>query len=779
MRRRISAFFHGQRLINPLRLLSPKRLDIAAKTIFARAYMERNASKWPEKVYREHIRSINNFYEKEPRKNSYEDFRTAFIRVIEGIKTSDGWKHKEPAQIDDTFLTNGAHRVAASIVLKDHVNVIASCTPYRANWGFEYFRSPRNINWGGEKAVLDEDILDAMTIEYVSLKRKDIFVAIIFPAAKGRRDEAFKHLSNLGEIVNMKSFKHDEFNGVEVIKQLYCDKTNDDWNTGIQFHSTENKAKPCFSGEGDLQVYVIESNIDETTRIKEKQFLRALWNVDKHSIHITDTIEEANRVVRMFFNENSRRFLKIRRSQEFNSQKMYELFQAYTSLAPKDILTREKVAIEGSAVLDLLNIRDGRDIDYVSRSDRLRFETPNIERHEDDDAIFHSASIDDILTNPKYHFYYKGYKFVDIVELKKYKERRYVDGKYNQDIKDIKDIKDINAFLQKNPQYGFANREKRPEDPLVSVIIPAYNVEKFIIQCIESVVYQDYQNLEIIVIIDGSPDRSLEMVTRYAELDPRIRVVNLEKNRGLFGARMAGLNVMKGDFFITVDSDDMIDACVISTLVSEAKKSEVDIVMLDGYTRLYENSDTEILRVGDVYEKTNQTFLSKAAAGGWGWEVWGKLYRKEVFTKAQKNLQNIQQRVNLGEDVLFAVAFTNIAKSIHRITGEYGYFYRYNNTSITGSMSPESVRDKIVTIGKVVDFISQFLIKNDEKDILAKFRERQIEWIIREYGKAKQLAASNVPGDSENQQLGIKQAARKLAGAVRRRGQREVNRLIK
>lgn len=446
IKRKILAKLNKQELVNPTSFLIPKRIDIAAKTIFARSYVEGNSSSWPEEVYRESIRAFNNFYEDNPPRNSFEDFKKSFIHTIEGVMIDDGWKHKKPVERNKNFIMNGAHRVAASIVLEDEVNATTPKQPYEHVWDYNFFKSQRGDIFG-----IDGDVLDYTTIEYVSLKKKNVFIVVLFPAAEGYRDKAHKHLMSIGEIVNMKSFEYNEFVPREVIKQLYFDGKNDQWNIGLDFTGANHKASDCFDGKGDLQIYVLEASLDEATRIKEKDYLRSLWNKGKNSVHITDTIEEANRVVRMFFNENSRRFMKIEREQEFCDQNTYDMFEEYMRLAPKNIIQREKIAIEGSMVMDLLNIRKAKDLDYISMDSNINFRSDSIERHNSLENSYHSQSIDEILTNPKYYLYYKGFKFVDVLVIDKYKKVR---AKITNDSKDKTDLKSIREFLKKNPQYG-------------------------------------------------------------------------------------------------------------------------------------------------------------------------------------------------------------------------------------------------------------------------------------------------------------------------------------
>lgn len=566
--RHLFAKVNNQKLYPPLDFLSPKRIDIAAKTVFARAYIEGNKSSWPEKVYKEHIRAFNNFYEKDPLKTSYRDFKESFIQTINSVRDEDGWKSKAPILRDKNYLINGAHRVAASIVVDDLVNTRVPEEIYKGVYNYDFFRRSKQGNPG-----IDEKVLDYITIEYVSLKKSNVFAAIIFPTAEGYRKEAYEHLLGLGEIVNMKTFKCNEFVGKEVIKQLYFNSKNDEWNYGLDFDSAAYKASLCFDGTSDLEVYIIEANLDETTRVEEKRYLRSLWNKDKHSIHITDTIEEVNRVARMFFNENSRRFMKIQRTKEFESEKIYNLFNDYTQKLPKDIIERERYAIEGSAVLDLMNIRTGRDIDYITTNVNDSITGDDIEKHQESENKYHTTNIDDIITNPDFYFYYKGYKFIDILELYKYKQKRYSD--YN-DTKDLHDTKRIANFLRRNKQYGNKMTESlKPvtEEPLFSIIIPLYNKEKYIATCLRSVQDQTEDSWECIIVDDGSTDNSISIATIFAENDHRFKVVKQE-NSGPSVARNRGIHEASGKMIHFLDADDYYPAVTTLRTIADIYKKE-------------------------------------------------------------------------------------------------------------------------------------------------------------------------------------------------------------
>ena len=118
------------------------------------------------------------------------------------------------------------------------------------------------------------------------------------------------------------------------------------------------------------------------------------------------------------------------------------------------------------------------------------------------------------------------------------------------------------------------NTEKTP---LISVIIPVYNVEKYLEQCLVSVIFNSYQNLEIIIVNDGSPDNSAVIYDKYAELDKRIKII-VQENGGLSAARNTGIKAATGEYIHFIDSDDYVDLNFYEELVNDAVLYDADIV---------------------------------------------------------------------------------------------------------------------------------------------------------------------------------------------------------
>ena len=115
------------------------------------------------------------------------------------------------------------------------------------------------------------------------------------------------------------------------------------------------------------------------------------------------------------------------------------------------------------------------------------------------------------------------------------------------------------------------------EKPLISVVIPVYNVEKYLEQCLVSVIFNSYKNLEIIVVDDGSPDNSAIIYNKYAELDKRIKII-VQENAGVSAARNAGIKAANGQYVHFMDSDDYIDLNFYEELIGDALQYDADMV---------------------------------------------------------------------------------------------------------------------------------------------------------------------------------------------------------
>lgn len=167
---------------------------------------------------------------------------------------------------------------------------------------------------------------------------------------------------------------------------------------------------------------------------------------------------------------------------------------------------------------------------------------------------------------------------------------------------------------------------------MVSVIVPIYNVEKYLKNCIECLIQQSYEELEILLIDDGSTDTSGQIADQYAMKDPRIHVIH-QKNGGLSAARNKGLDVAKGEYICFVDSDDTVHHDFIKTLFGLCEEKHCEIAQC-GFLRTSEiRNEDKMIDCMDACIYTNIEMLDKiySALSVETIVAWNKLYHREVF----------------------------------------------------------------------------------------------------------------------------------------------------
>lgn len=212
-------------------------------------------------------------------------------------------------------------------------------------------------------------------------------------------------------------------------------------------------------------------------------------------------------------------------------------------------------------------------------------------------------------------------------------------------------------------------------DKLISVIVPIYKVEKYLGECIESLINQTYKNLEIILVDDGSPDNCGKICEEYKEKDERIVVIHKE-NGGLSDARNAGMKVMTGDYLVFVDSDDYMPSDGIETLVKLLEERNADMV-IGGVWRVSEQGEKlgkEVMQNCDITEMDTEEALKDFFVQGCS--SWGRIYKREIH----EGIEFPKGEIN--EDEAIVVQVTERCKKVVR-TSTPIYCYRLRGESIT------------------------------------------------------------------------------------------------
>ncbi|HEM2815488.1 TPA: glycosyltransferase [Streptococcus suis] len=251
---------------------------------------------------------------------------------------------------------------------------------------------------------------------------------------------------------------------------------------------------------------------------------------------------------------------------------------------------------------------------------------------------------------------------------------------------------------------------KKIKEELVSVIVPVYNVEKYLSQCLDSIIHQTYKNLEIILVNDGSTDGSGKICDDYAAKDGRIKVIHQE-NGGLSDARNKGLDLMTGQFVTFVDSDDYLENNCIHTLYTYACTCKTDI-SIGKFIEFEENTSQflfhnhlnngnkiEFLTGDQCLERHHKYFLSIFVT------AWAKLYRTSLF-----NDSNPCKKIRYPLGVLHEDQYTThklFFKSNKIVfVNDYLYVYRVRKNSITNTpLSDKRIMDNIRGLEeKIIDF---------------------------------------------------------------------------
>ena len=216
--------------------------------------------------------------------------------------------------------------------------------------------------------------------------------------------------------------------------------------------------------------------------------------------------------------------------------------------------------------------------------------------------------------------------------------------------------------------------------PLVSVIMPIYNAEKYIKGAFASLMSQTYKNIEIICVNDGSLDHSLGIIERMAATDPRIKVIS-QSNGGPAKARNAGLNVAKGKYVSFVDSDDFVDKEMYGKLVSIAEKEESDILVFGGYP--WPDKESAPQWIKDKLSPRVVTYEGEDAGKEAIFKersstpfLWIQFLKRDIIEYPTKI--RFREDIDLGEDQIFQFAYFPRAKKIV-YTNKKFYFYRWDN----------------------------------------------------------------------------------------------------
>lgn len=235
----------------------------------------------------------------------------------------------------------------------------------------------------------------------------------------------------------------------------------------------------------------------------------------------------------------------------------------------------------------------------------------------------------------------------------------------------------------------------------VSVIIPAYNIEKYIQKAIKSVIEQSLNEVEIIVVNDGSTDKTKEKIEELSKYDQRIKLINLS-NGGVSRARNVGINLAKGEYILFLDGDDWISKDCLEELYKKAKRDNLDLLVFN-YTKVSCNNMEEYkFNVKDEIisgrQALKETLVDKMTPS---------MCNKFISRKILSGDMRFEEDIAMGEDLLLSTKICSIADRVGKINKSY-YYYYMREDSVTNK-----VTEKIFSIKNSIDRIEEYLKKEE------------------------------------------------------------------
>ena len=259
-------------------------------------------------------------------------------------------------------------------------------------------------------------------------------------------------------------------------------------------------------------------------------------------------------------------------------------------------------------------------------------------------------------------------------------------------------------------------------NPKISIVVPVYNVEKYVIDCIDSVVNQSLKEIEIIIVNDESEDNSINLVKNHF-VDNRIKIVE-QKNKGLSEARNTGLKISRGEYILFVDSDDYIDTNMCKELYEN--NCGGDIIFSNYYANYGNRKDEfnfsdKLKKYFEINLKENIKYDGKLIYERSLAAVWDKLYRRTFLI--ENNLYFTPKI--LHEDLNFSLKAFFLAEGIYYRDHAYYYYWQNNSSGIINSMKKEK---EIASYEKIIEDLENFYIILKDQ-----FKKLRVILIISQY----------------------------------------------
>ncbi len=274
---------------------------------------------------------------------------------------------------------------------------------------------------------------------------------------------------------------------------------------------------------------------------------------------------------------------------------------------------------------------------------------------------------------------------------------------------------------------------------MISIIIPAYNAAKTLKRCVDSILTQTYNDIEVIIVDDGSKDGTLSIARNYEKVNDNVRVIEHGLNKGLFAARITGVKYALGQFIGFVDSDDYISVDYYRLLVNQSETTGADIVIGDFYLTYldkgklsYFNNDpirNQKLNICDAM--VMDTFMEQEGAF-YGWQlVWNKLYSVDLWKECLADFEAFAQEypdLNMTEDIAFSAGLWCHAKRVVNVSNAVYYYCQSKAQMTADAKRPLSLSVKKSNLEDVVAVFEFFKKCLEKSGIYEKYQQYYMTW---------------------------------------------------
>lgn len=434
--------------VDAKQFLRPERMDLICKLVYIDSKIKNRNLDYARELYTEHIRAFSNGTFKEPgnkNKNSIEKYFEVFDSLIESCQKLplSAQKSVVPVGADGNIL-DGSHRTAIAIYFNLPLPIIK--IPDRIdNYNYSFFK----------RRGMKEEYLDYIAYNYL-LWKDNVYIACIWPIADESNKKAIseKYICETADIFYKKEI-HFNYNGLHNL--MVHTYGNQEWagNALNAFSGIPNKVNECYKERKNTTIYILSgSDLESLVGLKTK--IRDLYKISNHSIHITDTKEEAVYLGRVALNKNSIDLMNY--GNPFAFSEFIKKLLIFKKEINKIGYSFDDFIIDSGSILSLYGLRDTNDIDYLTLIDEKLPKSDIYANHiEYNIDKYYTRSLDALIYNPNFYMYFLGVKFVSFdctVEMKRNRNEP----------KDIDDLKLMKKCVHSKNIINFYKYLKHPKN---------------------------------------------------------------------------------------------------------------------------------------------------------------------------------------------------------------------------------------------------------------------------------------------------------------------------